>query len=137
MGIDGVGNGKVIPFARLQENHRAKPAETEPDPRGGSDAAASEHAQTEGTGSFASLSPEARERLLAELKDELNTLPDVRQDKVIEAKLRISTGYYEREEIRREILRSVLQSLRSRTDAPENAPPAPPPAGAGGAGANP
>lgn len=56
-------------------------------------------------------SAEERERLLDSFKSETADLPDVRRDKVIEAKIRISTGYYNRDEVRREVLRSVLANL--------------------------
>jgi hypothetical protein len=116
MGIDGVGSGKVIPIEWLRRLHEGDALQAKASPKPRTDASEG------GMGSddsipAASLSEAERARLISFLKEGLDSLPDVRRDKVIEAKLRISTGYYEREEIRREILRSVLQSLRARTDA--------------------
>lgn len=55
--------------------------------------------------------PRDRERLLARLRADLEKLPEVRSDKVIEAKQRISSGYYDNDAVRREILRSILESI--------------------------
>ncbi len=52
-----------------------------------------------------------RKELLARLRADIEKLPDVRPDRVIEAKLRISSGYYDNDEVRREILRSILESI--------------------------
>ncbi len=65
-----------------------------------------------------------REQLLARLRDDIDKLPDVRSDKVIEAKLRISSGYYDSDEVRREILRSILESIIPRHIL-EDTPPDP------------
>jgi hypothetical protein len=106
MGVEGLGsNRNIIPIETLRAN-RAKSRE-----------------QTARTADSTSQAQESeaydRDRLADELKSKLAELPDVRQDKVIEAKLRISSHYYDKEEVRREILRSVLQSLLPKKSSPE------------------
>jgi hypothetical protein len=107
MGIEGVGNGKVIPIEWLRALRCAAPADA-PSPGRSGGAADSTGLREEET---AADSVGGRERLAAELARELEKLPDVRREKVLEAKLRISTGYYDREDVRREILRSLLASI--------------------------
>lgn len=54
----------------------------------------------------------SRERLLEQWKAALADLPEVRREKVIDAKIRISTGYYESDEVRLQILESMLGAMR-------------------------
>ena len=97
MAIDGVRPDKIVSIEQLRRQRR--PASS----TGRREAEAADPKP---------LTPEDRNRLLMDLKAEWDGLPEVRDDKVIEAKLRISTGFYDQEEIRRRILRSVLDSLR-------------------------
>lgn len=52
-----------------------------------------------------------RERLRAEFASWCESAPSVRPDKVIEAKLRISRGEYDREEVLVKAMRSLLREL--------------------------
>lgn len=49
-----------------------------------------------------------RARLMAEMREALDDLPDVRMDKVIEARQRIATGFYDKERVRLDILTALL-----------------------------
>ena len=51
------------------------------------------------------------DRLRRELIEETGQNPEVRTDKVVEAKIRISTGFYDSEEVRLRILESMLGEL--------------------------
>jgi hypothetical protein len=63
------------------------------------------------------LSKRDREHLLAEFRTWSESAPQSRAEKVIEAKVRISRGHYDREDVRREVLRSVLRELLPRPSA--------------------
>ena len=58
------------------------------------------------------MSESERDRLLEELRSELGDLPDVRLDKVIEARSKIARGYYDSERIRLDILGAMLEEER-------------------------
>jgi hypothetical protein len=49
-----------------------------------------------------------RARLMAEMREALDDLPDVRMDKVIEARQRIATGFYDKDRVRLDILTALL-----------------------------
>ena len=100
MGVEGVERGKIIPIEWLRALQSSKPQDAKPAVTG---ADATDKAS-----------------LLAEAKQGLEELPDVRQEKIDEAKLRISTGYYDRPEVKKEILRSVLQNLLPAPREPED-----------------
>jgi hypothetical protein len=53
-----------------------------------------------------------RDRLLEELRSELGDLPDVRLDKVIEARSKIARGYYDSERVRLDILGAMFEEER-------------------------
>jgi len=111
MGLDGVGRGKIIPIEWLRTLAQGKTAgptaSSGQTPPGAADPAAP-------------TAPADDPALLSEIKQGLADLPDVRQEKVDEAKLRISSGYYNRPEIRKEILRSVLQDFLPQTPDQED-----------------
>ena len=104
MAVERIGNGKIVPIELLRQQ-RAEAA--------GGKKSAQEAGRGRETASPASgrTTDSDRTRLMAEVKSDLDELPDVRRDKVIEAKLRISSGYYDRAEIRKQILQSVLGSI--------------------------
>ena len=99
-GVEGVERGKIIPIEWLRALQSSKPQDAKPAVTG---ADATDKAS-----------------LLEEAKQELNELPDVRQEKIDEAKLRISTGYYDSPEVKKEILRSVLQNFLPVSRDPED-----------------
>ena len=124
MAVEGVGRGNIIPIETLRLQHAARER----------DAAAASLTTGSGAGDGASpiqgdaavaqgtaearravearpRSAEEQARLVDRFKSETADLPEVRRDKVIEAKVRISTGYYNSDEVRREVLRSVLANL--------------------------
>lgn len=51
---------------------------------------------------------EERARIMAEMREALDDLPDVRMDKVIEARQRIATGFYDKDRVRLDILTALL-----------------------------
>ncbi len=126
MGIDqvGSGNGRIIPIEWLRIRSQlaaAKPgnaAEADSntigpdDDRVAADASGGVNGSQQGPGSEDS--PAARPdpaELLARYQTETSDLPDVRADKVIEAKLKISSGYYNSDAVRRQVILSVLKDL--------------------------
>jgi hypothetical protein len=89
---------------------------------------------TESTGAAASsvapasseaISESERNEILDELRSELGDLPDVRLEKVIEARSRIARGYYDSERVRLDILGAMLEEERG--PAPHVPPHAPAP----------
>jgi hypothetical protein len=127
MGIDRVGSGKIVSIEVLRRlaagasgSSRASGEKPAVPPL--LDESQQENLLRrldEGLRDASRLGSQERERLLARLRADLEELPDVREDKVIEAKLRISSGYYNSDTVRREILRSVLESiLPSRKEDP-------------------
>jgi len=58
------------------------------------------------------MSEAERDRLLEELRSELIDLPDVRLDKVIEARARIARGYYDSERVLLDTLEAMLEEER-------------------------
>ncbi len=121
MAIEGIGRLKIVPIDELRARRETGQSATSPP---------ADKAPASDQPTLAGLSESDRDRLLKALKAGLDALPDVRCEKIIEAKLRISSGYYERDDIRREVLRSLLASLlpptpgRRRTleDASEQPP---------------
>ena len=103
MGIEGVGQAKIIPIEWLRALAGTKAKDSPP---AASDAGAASPAPTDPS------------KLLEDYNRETSQLPEVRQDKIDEARLRISTGYYNRPEVKREILRSVLREFLPPTDPP-------------------
>jgi hypothetical protein len=99
MAIEGIRRGKIVSIEELRARRRSTERTEQPDP-----ARAETTAEAD------------RDRLMKELRAAVDSLPDVRDEKVIEAKLRVSSGYYEREDVRREILRSLLASLLPRPE---------------------
>jgi hypothetical protein len=120
MGIEGIGGGKIIDIKELQGRGQA---------RGAARSRASERTGEVSNDGKSAAGPakaptgDERARLLAAAKDSLNELPAVREDKVIEAKLRISTGYYDNETVRKEVLRSLLASILPAGTPADGAPP--------------
>jgi hypothetical protein len=140
MSVEGVGRGNIVPIEALRRMHAARESEKAanvrpPGPAGGDEAgtAAPDAAEARLAAEARPRTEEERARLVDRFKNETADLPEVRRDKVIEAKLRISTGYYNRDEIRREVLRSILANLLpspppagpSPADAPYDTPPEP------------
>jgi hypothetical protein len=115
MALEGIGRGNVVSIELLRRLHAAQDLEKAANPR----TPPTEAAGTEPSAGLGVRSAEERTRLLDTFKSETAGLPDVRRDKVIEAKVRISTGYYNRDEIRREVLRSVLANLLPSRPASE------------------
>ena len=120
MAVEGIGRGNIVPIELLRRRHAARETgrgDGPPRPPGagaGSGANPATGDAAEAAAARAEARPrsaEERARLVDRFKSETADLPDVRRDKVIEAKLRISTGYYNRDEVRREVLRSVLANL--------------------------
>ncbi len=119
MSVDGIGREKIVSIEMLR---RLRAAAAAPDANGSATAGSS---RAEGVPRGGGpLSAQERRRLLTQFKSETAELPEVRSEKVIAAKLRLSTGYYNRPEVRRELLRSVLADL---LPPPHGAPPAPGP----------
>jgi hypothetical protein len=128
MSLEGIGRGKIVPIEWLQRVHRADEERTAKAETKASRSVPAEpvapNTVEKAADEASSLSRvEERDRLMADLKAELSNLPDVRKDKVIEAKLRISTGYYNQEEVRRQILRSLLDTLGVGRDGTPAAQP--------------
>lgn len=111
MGVEAIGRGKIVPIEWLRKVHEDRSAQAKGKVQEPAPPASPDPVEDASPDPLLSLSPEDRLRILAEFKSELSDPPDVRPDKVIEAKLRISTGYYNRDEIRREVLRSLLESM--------------------------
>ena len=88
----------------LESSHATSLPEPPPSPRSGPE-------------NFASLEANERAELLREMRAELAELPDIRADKVIEAKLRISSGHYDREEWKQDLAKLLLRAMR-RSPAP-------------------
>jgi len=106
MAVEGIGEGKIVPIEVLRQRRAPRAGGAAPG-AGPESAEGAERPDRAGK----TLSAGERRALMAELRAEMKDLPEVRRDKVIEAKLRISTGYYNREEVRREILRSLVSSF--------------------------
>jgi hypothetical protein len=118
MAVDGIGRSKIIAIEQLRRMHAARAQEEASAPGAKRAGAADSTGPGTGEAAAAHRAAEARPqteqekaRLVDQFKSETADLPDVRRDKVIEAKLRISSGYYNRDEIRKEILRSVLANI--------------------------
>jgi hypothetical protein len=83
MAIEGLGKEKIVPIETLRQLRATR--------------AAREAEKTSSASSSQAAGPEDPAA--------------VRRDKVLEAKQRITSGYYDRPEVRREILRSLLSSM--------------------------
>jgi hypothetical protein len=144
MAVEGIGRGNVIPIETLRRMHeaRGKGDAAPPRPSGVDGEAGASRPPEEGSavqradegGRLVEARPQTedeRARLIDRYKSETADLPEVRRDKVIEAKLRISTGYYNRDEVRREVLHSVLANLLPppAENAPGKSEPAAEPGG--------
>lgn len=145
MAVEGVGRGNIVPIETLRLNRVARERDEAAalrTPRAGVGdganpvngdvaeaqraAEAQRSAGAQGAAEARPRSAEDRARLIDRFKSETADLPEVRRDKVIEAKVRISTGYYNRDEVRREVLRSILSNLLpppSSAGPPRDAPP--------------
>lgn len=111
MSVPQVGGGKIVSIETLRR--RAESARTTP---------ATPH-EPEAPPATLELSPEAqaeleRDQSIARVRSELETISDVRDEKVIEARLRLSTGYYDRPEIRAQIARSFLRESGADANPP-------------------
>jgi hypothetical protein len=118
MAVEGIGRDNVVPIETLRRLHaervQAEASSRRPSPVNGADenaAAARDAEEARRAAEARPRSAEEQARLVDRFKSETADLPEVRRDKVIEAKLRISTGYYNRDDVRREVLRSVLTNL--------------------------
>jgi hypothetical protein len=122
MALEGIGRDKIVSIEQLRQLRAAEAQKGKARPAG----PAAEETQDAAAPAPSEVRPSAeeRDRIMRELKADMEELPDVRRDKVIEAKLRISTGYYNSDEIRREVLRSFLSSLLPKEAVPPE-PPAP------------
>ncbi len=129
MGVEGVGGadrGKIVSIGALRSRRAA--AESAGDPGA---PPASEEPRTEDARSDAAKSDRSEserpdpKKLMAAYREFAESLPEVRADKVIDAKLRISTGYYESDEVRRGVLRSILCALLPPSARPDEPPPGP------------
>jgi hypothetical protein len=132
MAVESVGRGNIVPIETLRLKRAAREQSEEAARRaldsGMGNGANPVHGPAAGDQPAAEARPrsaEERARLIDRFKSETADLPEVRRDKVIEAKVRISTGYYNRAEIRREVLHSILASLVS-PPPPVDLPPAAP-----------
>lgn len=138
MAVEGIGAGKVVPIELLRQQRaeaaREKVTAAPQRPAASQKPAAGERedqarrareprARVDSGNAARTREPSApvdRAGLMAEIKSDLEELPDVRKDKVIEAKLRISTGYYDRPEVKKRILQSFLGSiLGGGSDSPD------------------
>lgn len=123
MAVQGVGGGKIVSIDSLRARQKARAAQV--DER--AQAASASESPSDGAqvpDESVSLSPAAHrardeQRLREEAKRLLDSLPEIRRDKVIEAKLRISTGHYGREEILAETMRRILHPERLPEDQVE------------------
>ena len=132
MAVKSAGRGKIVPIETLRLKRAAREQSEEAalralDPGMGNDA---NPVDGHATGDPPAVearprSAEERARLVDRFKSETAELPEVRRDKVIEAKVRISTGYYDRDEIRREVVHSVLENLVSPPPSADPPPEAP------------
>jgi hypothetical protein len=139
MAIEGVGRGNIVPIEALRLKHAARergeaaalrtPGADVTDganPVKGDATEAKRAAEAQRATEARPRNAQERARLVDRFKSETADLPEVRRDKVIEAKVRISTGYYNRDEVRREVLRSILSNLLpppSSAGPPRDAPP--------------
>ena len=132
MAVEGVGRGNVVPIETLRLKHAARERDGAAGMRppgvsvgDGANPVNREAAEAQRGSEARPRSAEERSRLVDRFKAETADLPEVRRDKVIEAKVRISTGYYNRDEVRREVLRSILANLLphpSSASPPREAP---------------
>ncbi len=116
---------------RNGQDHPAGPAadaELAADANVAADVAADVAAGAAGTDTDATLTPKEIQELADALREELGDEPGVRLDKVIEAKMRISLGYYTGERI----TRGLIDSLSGKD--PEGGHPHPLPAEESGGG---
>lgn len=121
MGVNQVGNGKIVSIDTLRsraaaQRRLAEAGRESAQPHG-------PDAESQGAHDTLQLSDQAkalldREQMMAGLRSELKDLPDVRVDKVIEARLRLTSGYYDRPEVKEEIARAFLSDFRPPKDAP-------------------
>ncbi len=147
MAVEGVGRGNIVPIETLRLQHAARERDEAAALRtpgagvgNGANLVNGDAAEAQRAAEARPRSAEERARLVDRFKSETADLPEVRRDKVIEAKVRISTGYYNRDEVRREVLRSVLANLlppQSSTGPPREAPPEAPGESAAKSGAAP
>lgn len=104
MAVPRIGGGKIVSIDTLRAQAKEKRSAQGAEPT----SSVNEEAAT------LELSPEARalldrEQTIARLKSDLVDLPDVRAEKVIEARIRLSTGFYDRPEVRAEVARAFLR----------------------------
>jgi hypothetical protein len=132
MAVESAGRGNIIPIETLRLKRAARERSEEaalraldPGMANGANPENGHAAEDQPAAEARPRSAEERARLVDRFKSETADLPEVRRDKVIEAKVRISTGYYNRDEIRREVLHSVLANLvspPSMANPPSEAP---------------
>jgi hypothetical protein len=105
---------KVVSIEELRELRRRRETEGNPAPKA---------PRSEGEA-------DERARLMTELREALDDLPDVRMDKVIEARQRIATGYYDKDRVRLDILTALIDEESGHdpglTPKTRPAPPAEP-----------
>jgi anti-sigma28 factor (negative regulator of flagellin synthesis) len=67
---------------------------------------------TPGAGDKVEISVEAEElqRILSALKAEINRMPDIREEKIKNARARIEGGIYDRDAVVKEVARSIKES---------------------------
>ncbi len=107
MSVPLVGGGKIVSIETLRQKALKRG-------QGASDAAKPTDREPEAPPATLELSPLAqaeleRDQSIARVRSDLAELPDVRSEKVIEARLRLSTGYYDKPEIRARIALSFLR----------------------------
>jgi hypothetical protein len=134
MAIDSVGREKIVPIETLRRLRAARELGEEAAKRAlgpgipsDADPANGHEAEDRPGAEARPRNAEERARLFDRFKSETADLPEIRRDKVIEAKVRISTGYYNRDEVRRDVLHSILANLVS--SPPSADPPPETPAG--------
>jgi len=124
MAVENVGRGNIVPIETLRLKRVARERDEAAalrtphaeavdgvKPVNGDMTDVQRAAGAQGASEARPRSAEDRARLVDRFKSETADLPEVRRDKVIEAKVRISTGYYNSDEVRREVLRSVLANI--------------------------
>lgn len=114
MALEGIGADKVVPIETLRAGKRERARIESGRPPAKTDADSGVHVPSEAIPPApVELSPEAeaaleRERQLREVRADIESLPDVRTEKVIEARIKISKGFYERPDVQAEIARRFL-----------------------------
>jgi hypothetical protein len=139
MAVENVGRGNIVPIETLRLNRLARERDETAavrtnraeavdgvNPVNGDVTEAQRAAGARRAAEARPRSAEDRARLVDRFKSETADLPEVRRDKVIEAKVRISTGYYNNDEVRRQVLRSVLANLLPPSSSARPLPEVPP-----------